>query len=207
MSIYNIIYQITNLINNKIYIGKHITSDLDDDYLGSGKLLLHSIKKYGKDNFKKEILFIFNSEEEMNLKESELVDLKFVQRDDTYNISLGGNGGITVLVEGHPKYEETKNKISESRKGSRHWTNGVDTVMSKNCPGENWIIGRGPTYNKRSSDSLREKMSSNRKNNYFWWNNGTENKRSKDCPGVEWKRGRLMSSSLYSKFCKKISDS
>ena len=42
-----IIYQTTNLINNKIYIGKHQTSDLDDGYLGSGKLLLQAIKKYG----------------------------------------------------------------------------------------------------------------------------------------------------------------
>jgi hypothetical protein len=54
---YYTIYKTTNLINGKIYIGKHETSDLNDTYMGSGKVLMNAIKKYGKDSFKKEILF------------------------------------------------------------------------------------------------------------------------------------------------------
>lgn len=46
-----IIYQTTNILNNKIYIGMHKTSDLNDKYLGSGKLLNLAIQKYGRDNF------------------------------------------------------------------------------------------------------------------------------------------------------------
>jgi len=71
------IYKITNKINNKFYIGKHKTDNLDDDYMGSGKYLLHSIKKYGVDNFVKEILFVFDKESEMNAKEKELVSKEF----------------------------------------------------------------------------------------------------------------------------------
>jgi hypothetical protein len=43
------IYKITNLINNKIYIGKHSSKNMNkDNYIGSGYLLLKAIKKYGK---------------------------------------------------------------------------------------------------------------------------------------------------------------
>ena len=70
---YFTVYKITNNINGKFYIGKHQTTDLNDGYMGSGKLLLQDISKYGKENFTKEILFIFETEEEMNTKEKELV--------------------------------------------------------------------------------------------------------------------------------------
>lgn len=51
----NIIYKTTNLVNGKIYVGQHYTS-ADDGYLGSGNILIQSIKKYGKENFIREIL-------------------------------------------------------------------------------------------------------------------------------------------------------
>ena len=48
-----IVYLITNLINGKRYIG--MDSKNNPQYLGSGTLILKAIKKYGKENFKKEI--------------------------------------------------------------------------------------------------------------------------------------------------------
>lgn len=51
-----IVYKTTNLINNKIYIGKD-THD-NPKYLGSGIVLKRAIKKYGKLNFLKETIEI-----------------------------------------------------------------------------------------------------------------------------------------------------
>ena len=86
-------YKITNKINAKFYIGKHQTMNLDDGYMGSGKLIKAAIKKYGIENFTKEILFILQTEDEMNAKEAELV----IVSEKTYNLCPGGRGGFGYI--------------------------------------------------------------------------------------------------------------
>ena len=90
---YYTIYKITNKVNGKYYIGKHQTKDLNDGYMGSGKLLKFAINKYGIENFTKEILHTFKTEEEMNAKEKELV----VISEQTYNLNEGGYGGFGYI--------------------------------------------------------------------------------------------------------------
>lgn len=84
------IYKITNNLNGKYYIGKHQTKNLNDGYMGSGKLLKRAIKKYGIENFSKEIMFVYKTENEMNIKEKELVTLD----ESNYNLCPGGHGGF-----------------------------------------------------------------------------------------------------------------
>lgn len=89
------VYRITNRINGKTYIGKHKTLNLEDGYMGSGKLICRAIKKYGVENFNKEILFVLSSEEEMNDKEKELVKLD----EMSYNLCDGGQGGSVISTD------------------------------------------------------------------------------------------------------------
>jgi hypothetical protein len=88
-----LIYKITNLLNGKIYVGAHITNNIYDKYMGSSKHLLKDIREYGKQNFLKEILFVFDNKKDMIKKESEIVDKNFCFREDTYNRMIGGLTG------------------------------------------------------------------------------------------------------------------
>jgi hypothetical protein len=54
-----VVYKTTNIINNKIYVGKDARNS--PSYLGSGKLLKEAIEKYGKENFVKEVLEVCDS--------------------------------------------------------------------------------------------------------------------------------------------------
>ena len=91
------VYQITNLVNDKIYIGVHKTSDLNDGYMGSGKLIKRAIEKHGLENFKKEILNFFDSYSAALEKEKEIVTDEFLLREDTYNVRRGGTGGFDYI--------------------------------------------------------------------------------------------------------------
>ena len=108
------IYKITNTINGKIYIGKHQTENINDSYFGSGVTLEKAIKKYGKQYFKKEVIFIFDNEVDMNVKEREIVTEEFIARKDNYNKAVGGEGGSNFKGKKHT--EETKRKLSEISK-------------------------------------------------------------------------------------------
>ena len=90
---YYFIYETRNLINGKIYIGCHSTKNINDNYIGSGKLLKQAICKYGRENFQRNILYQAQSKEEMLLLEKEIVNTSFLQREDVYNLKCGGEGG------------------------------------------------------------------------------------------------------------------
>lgn len=92
---HNLIYQITNLVNGKIYIGRHSTDRINDNYFGSGKEICKEVARLGKDSFKKEILFDFPTVQEMIDKEIELLTREFVERDDNYNLGSGQGGVFT----------------------------------------------------------------------------------------------------------------
>jgi group I intron endonuclease len=108
----NFIYIITNLINGKQYVGSHC-GDENDTYLGSGKIFLKAYKKYGKENFKREIL------EECPLEDNLIRETYYIQKYNTllpfgYNISPTGGHGLKGKLN-----DETKEKIRNKQKGKK----------------------------------------------------------------------------------------
>ncbi len=161
-----LIYKITNLINNKIYVGAHATTDVNDSYMGSGVNIVKSIKKYGLENFKKEILFNFETSEEMYAKEAELVDEAFVMRTDTYNAALGGKGNPVIVALQEPGYREML-----SKKTKAGMTEEVRAKISKKKLGskeskehrENKSIANKKFYKNRDSHLKGRKLSEEHK--------------------------------------------
>lgn len=108
MKQHNIIYQTTNLLSGKTYIGRHCTDNLDDGYLGSGTKLLEEIKRLGPDVFERIVLFDFDNPAEMIAKEIELLTEEFVGRPDTYNITIGGSGGMLGMTHNKATREKLR---------------------------------------------------------------------------------------------------
>lgn len=102
-----IVYETVNKKNNKRYIGVHKCEDYDDFYLGSGNLIKQAVQKYGKDDFYRHILFVFDNAQDAFTKEAELVNDEVITSDKYYNIALGGSGNISSFHNN----ESVKKKI------------------------------------------------------------------------------------------------
>ena len=118
---YNYFYRVVNLITENFYYGVHKTSNLNDMYMGSGKYIKNAIKKYGKENFKREILKFFNTFEEALDYEAKIVNDNVLNDPKCYNLKIGGKGGsakgrISPMKNKHHS-EITRKKISNSEKG------------------------------------------------------------------------------------------
>lgn len=153
------VYKTTNLINGKIYVGCHVTLNPDDSYLGSGKILIQAIFKYGIENFSKEILFVYDNPEEMFLKESEIVDSDFVKSENTYNIKIGGEGGWDFILRNKSNWSEERRKLHsiemKKRKSLGLWGCNTDSYGMK---GKHHSIKAKSKISENNGNKLSEEV-------------------------------------------------
>lgn len=169
-----IIYKTTCIINNKIYVGQHKTDNINDGYIGSGKLITSAIKKYGQNSFNREILeecFTFNDAREK--EEFYIKKFNSTNRDIGYNITPYAWGG-------QPMSAETRLKISQLNKGK---TRSIETreKMRKAKTGTTWSV-------QHKLNQIKSKIGKK------WYHNPItlESKKFKDDEGIPngWLFGR-----------------
>lgn len=112
-----IIYKITNLLSEKIYVGKHETMNINDSYFGSGTVLKMAIKKYGKENFTKEIIEEVENIENMNIREIYWINELCTISPNGYNINIGGKGGDNFT--NNPNKEKIRSKFKIQNLGRK----------------------------------------------------------------------------------------
>ncbi len=135
------IYKITNIINNKGYIGQYRKNDPtarwkrheNDALKNNSTVPLHlAIRKYGWDNFKKEIICIIEDNTKLDDLESYYAEQydTYIWDGKGYNATLCGKRRPTnfkqkeefkekmsKLMTGRKVSEETKKKLSDAKKG------------------------------------------------------------------------------------------
>ena len=125
---YNFVYVTTNLVNGKQYVGDHSTNNIEKDkYLGSGRpAFKNAIKKYGRENFKREILKYYDTKQEAYDAQEKYIKLYSSHvSQGGYNISRqGGNGNNNGPWSGKHLSIEHRKKISEGLKGKNIWSKG-----------------------------------------------------------------------------------
>ncbi len=113
---HHIIYKTICLATGRWYIGMHSTNDLHDGYIGSGQVLWRSIKKYGKEQHKCEILEHLPDRKSLALREEQILSTELRSDPLCMNVAPGGIGH-------HPGWyttsESTKQKLSEV--GVKRW--------------------------------------------------------------------------------------
>jgi hypothetical protein len=210
------IYKVTNKINGKIYIGKHQTKDLNDSYMGSGKLIRAAIEKYGLDNFEKEILFQFDNEADMNKKEAELVTEEFVEENTNYNLCPGGKGGwgYNNTKEGQKLREFSysrwskagarsfKHKFETDENFKTQHKNMLEKASKKGIEAQKIKYPNGVFYGKKHTEETKEKIGkansefqkgeNNSQYGTMWITNGLESKKIKKESIIPdgWYKGR-----------------
>lgn len=161
------IYIITNLINGKKYIGSHICLNIYDNYLGSGINIKNSIKKYGRKNFKKDILAIVENEEMMKEIEEYYIDYYNAYQSSLFYNATKFSSGITKCTWGkiisekniNNKYNlgkihsnKTKQQMSKIKLGKK-FSQETRKKISNSKLGNNYALGN------KMSDESKQKIS------------------------------------------------
>lgn len=167
---HNYFYKITNILNGKFYYGIHSTDNLNDGYLGSGGSIKKAIKKYGKENFIKEIIADYPTRKEASDHEKMVVTCELIRLKECYNCRTGGEneyGFSEEILEklrksrlGKKSSESSKKKVSEALKGERNPNFGkTRSKVTRERIGDAMRGDKNHNFGKVTPEETKQKIS------------------------------------------------
>lgn len=201
------IYKTTCLATNRYYIGMHSTNNLNDGYLGSGRRLRYSIRKYGIENHKKEILEFFENRELLIEGEIKFITNEMINDQNCMNLRGGGTGGFSLeqqkmnAKKSNEKQHLLMNDILWVKKKGNKISSGLKKAYLE---GKRERVVKYDWKGKQHSDETKRKIGDKNKiksrginNSQYgtqWITNGIENRkilRTTSLP-IGWKLGRIV---------------
>lgn len=179
------VYETTNLVNGKKYIGKRSCKCpiQEDKYLGSGTLLKKAIDKYGIENFKKEVLQVCSDEEEAYAWE-DFYTMQVNAWDNHlyYNLRRGGNGGSSQMSN-HTKKIISKN--SKKMWEDDNYRSNMTTIIRERCASEIFKAKRSIYSKKQWKNREYRKLMENTIKKM--WENPKHKEKMKNIMKEKWK--------------------
>lgn len=151
------IYCITNKLDGKQYVGLTTRKvEESNDYFGSGLYIKRAIKQYGKQNFKKEILEVCSTKEQLGQREVYWVDKLNTLSPNGYNLTDGGEVGYTLTEEARERISTKMREYTLSDKNKKRGTKYSKTHRKNISKG---LTGRTLTeeHKKNVAKTLSEK--------------------------------------------------
>jgi len=184
----------------------HSTSNLNDEYIGSGRRLWLSINKHGKENHTKEILEFLENRQALKDREHQLVNDDTLKDPMCMNLQPGGGGGFCNIE--HAKKAQTAATLafSEKIKNDQAFRKSFSEKVSQNNSKRiaegfkfslNWKDRKHKNSTKLTISHKLSVVQTGKNNNQYgtiWITNGSINKKIKntEIPPDGWHKGRIM---------------
>lgn len=148
-----IVYRTTHIPTGRFYVGRHVTDNLDDGYLGSGTIISNMKKKYPREEFIREVLHTCDTFDGMIQQECDVIE-EVLDEPLCMNLVLGdasSRRGISKLSEEAKQFRRDRMRQPETREKLRQIMLNRDPEIARKIG----LKHRGKTI----SDETKKKMS------------------------------------------------
>tara|TARA_R110000868_G_scaffold76573_6_gene220186 strand:- start:14729 stop:15280 length:552 start_codon:yes stop_codon:yes gene_type:complete len=165
----------------------HSTNNLDDGYMGSGKRLRRSIRKYGEDNHTKEVVAFYDSRELLIEAEKEAITPEMVTDNDCMNLKEGGTGGwsseehrIKAQKSSRVTWKKRLDEDAEFRELMK--SRGLENLRKYNESGACGLNFKGKEHTEETKEKMRKPKNMGKANSQYgtcWITKDGSNKKIK----------------------------